>query len=267
MNNLLPQKTRIISIKDLTCDTRLIKLDLKDFDFKPGQFIMVSVLGYGEGPFSISSSPTERNFLELTIRKVGRLTEAIFDLVVGEHIFIRGPYGNGYNLTKLKNKKVTLISGGCGLAPLRSIVKFAESHQKYLSDLQILYGARTPKDILYSDEIKVWQQFAEVIMTVDQVDDSWAGNVGLITNLITNKIIHIKNSVFLMCGPPIMYQFVTKKLLELGISEESIFLSLERNMQCGVGLCQHCTCGDKYVCTDGPIFTLKEIRKLEHKND
>lgn len=266
MNNYLGKKYKITLIKDLTPDTKLFRLNLKNFKFLPGQFVMLSILGYGEGPFSITSSPTKNRHIDLTIRKVGRLTQAIFDKSVGDEVFIRGPYGNGFPITKLRGKNLIIISGGCGLAPMRSVIQY-QLGTNFFSNLQILYGARTSQDILFSEEIDSWRKKIETIITVDKSDKNWRGNTGLITNLITSKIIQTDNSVAFICGPPVMYDTVTKKLISMGLSENQIYLSLERNMQCGVGLCQHCTCGDKYVCSDGPVFTLAESRKMEYKKD
>lgn len=267
MNNYIPYPTKLLSLKDLSEDTRLFKLDLKNFSFSPGQFLMVSVLGFGEAPFSISSSPTKKQYLELVIRKVGRLTQALFDQAEGDKIFIRGPYGNGFPLKKLQGKNVLVIAGGCGLAPLRSIIQYHLDKKNYFNHLQIFYGAKSPDDLLFKDEIKTWQKNAEMILTVDKSDHQWQGNSGQITNLLTAKTINSDNAVALVCGPPAMYDSVVKKLLALGFKDQNIYLSLERNMQCGLGLCQHCTCGEKYVCTDGPVFTLAELKEQFYKND
>lgn len=267
MNFYLPQKTIITQIKNLTPDTKLFRLDLKNYKFLPGQFIMLSVLGYGEAPFSITSSPTKKKYIDLTVRKVGCLTKAVFDKKVGDEIYIRGPYGNGFPLPMIKGKNLIVIAGGCGLAPMRSIIDYHIDNKNFFSNLQILYGARSPQDILYQNEMTTWQKKAEVIVTVDKPDKSWRGNSGLITNLINSKIIDAKNSAVIICGPPIMYENVIKKLLESGFLDTDIFVSLERNMQCGVGICQHCTCGDKYVCTDGPVFSYNQIKYLSYKRD
>lgn len=267
MNNYLPQKTTITQIKDLSPDTKLFRLNLRNFKFLPGQFVMASILGYGEGPFSITSSPTKKNYLELTIRKVGHLTNEIFNKKVGDEIFIRGPYGNGFPLPKLKNKNLIVISGGCGLAPMRSIIEYHLDDNNYFKNLQILYGARSPDDILFKDELSNWQKKSELIITVDKPDKSWRGNTGLITNLITSKILLTENVAVIICGPPIMYENVCQKLIFLGFSGDDIYLSLERNMQCGVGICQHCTYGEKYVCTDGPVFTYNQVKYQSYKGD
>lgn len=267
MQNYLPHKAKILSIKDLTANTKLFRLEAKNFNFIPGQFIMVSVLGFGEAPFSISSSPAKKQYLELTIAKVGCLTQALFDQIIGDKIFIRGPYGNGFPLKKLKNKNILIIAGGCGLAPLRSIIQYHLDKKNYFNHLQILYGAKSPDDLLFKEEIKAWQKNAEVILTVDKSDSHWQDNTGLITNLMTTKTINSHNTAALVCGPPTMYDSVIKKLLALGFDNKNIYLSLERNMQCGVGLCQHCTYGDKYVCTDGPVFSYDQVEYQGYKND
>lgn len=267
MNSYIPQQSKILAIKDLTADTKLYQLDLKNFHFTPGQFLMVGLLGYGEVPISIASSPTEKNYLELAIRQVGRVTKGIYKLSIGDYLWIRGPYGNGFPIHKFKNKNIIIISGGCGLAPMRSVINYTRDNKNYFENVQIIYGTKTPKDILFKDEIKKWKKFAEVLLTVDSSDKNWHENTGFVVSLISPKTISVKNSVVIMCGPQIMYETVNKKLLELGFDGDNIYLSLERNMQCGIGLCQHCTCGDKYVCSDGPVFSYNQIKYQSYKND
>lgn len=267
MNPNSPQQSKILSIKDLTADTKLYQLDLKNFHFIPGQFLMVGLLGYGEIPISIASSPTEKNYLELAIRRVGRVTEGIHKLSINDYLWIRGPYGNGFPMHKFKNKNIIVIAGGCGLAPMRSVINYARDNKNNFENVQIIYGTKIPQDILFKDENKKWKKFAEILLTVDTPDKNWHENTGFVASLISAKTILIKNSVVIMCGPPKMYETVIKKLTELGIDGDNIYLSLERNMQCGVGICQHCTYGEKYVCTDGPVFTYNQVKYQSYKND
>jgi NAD(P)H-flavin reductase len=267
MYNYIPEQVKILQITNLTTDVKLFRLDLPDYNFMPGQFVMAGLLGIGEAPISIASGPQKNGYIELAIKKVGKLTEKLFELKKNDYISIRGPYGNGFNIKKFKNKKLVIISAGLGLVPMRSIIEFASQNKNYFKNLQILYGARDFKNILFNNEIKSWKKFAEIIVTLDQANNSWAGNVGRITNIINNKIVHVINSVILVCGPPIIYKPIGDKLIKMGVSENDIYFSLERNMQCGLGLCQHCTCGEKYVCKDGPVFSLSELKKMEYKKD
>jgi len=267
MNNYTPLQSKIISIKQQTADTKSFRIKMTNFNFTPGQFVMAGLLGHGEAPFSISSSPNNNNYIELTIKNVGKLTNQLHQLSIDDSITIRGPFGNGFPIHKFKHKNVIIISGGCGLAPMKSVIDYALNHKSYFDNLQIFYGASTPDDLLFKSEFNKWKKTSELILTVDHANKSWSGNTGFITSLISDKTVDIINSITIMCGPPIMYQSISEKLIKLGLSGDNIYLSLERNMQCGVGLCQHCTCGEKYVCTDGPIFTYNQVRYQSYKKD
>lgn len=267
MNNHLPLQSKILSVKKQTPDTKTIRLKVSNFNFTPGQFVMAGIFGFGEAPFSISSSPSEKGYIDLTIRSVGNLSKTIFNQNIGNYLAIRGPFGNGFPIYKFKQSNIIIVSGGCGLAPMHSIINYARDHKNYFRNMQIIYGTKTPEDILFNNEINSWKKFAEVMITVDLPNKSWAGNTGLVTNLITDKTIGVDNSYTIMCGPPVMYHAVAEKLNNLGFSYDKIYVSLERNMQCGQGLCQHCTCGEKYVCTDGPVFTYNQLKYQSYKKD
>lgn len=260
MNNYVPQQFVILRIKDISADTKLftIKPGLK---FDPGQFVLVGNLGFGEAPISITSTPG-KNYFDLAIRIVGKVTKKLHELRTNDIIYIRGPYGNGFPIDKFKGKNILIITGGCGLAGLRSIIYYIKENSSNFGNIQIFYGTKTTEDILFKDEIKLWRKFAEVLITIEKPTKSWRGNTGLITNLITTTTINTVNSLALLCGPPIMFAKVSEKLLKLGFAKDNIYASLERNMRCGVGVCQHCTCGEKYVCKDGPVFNLDEIEKM-----
>lgn len=258
--NYLPQQFVITRIRDLTDDTKIFAIR-PGINFTPGQFVLAGISGIGEAPISIASSPSKKKF-ELVIRRVGAVTEKLHQTKVGGSITIRGPHGNGFPLKKLRSKNILIISGGCGLAGLRSIINYLKIFRQNFGNVQIFYGAKNPEAILFKDEIKQWQKFAEIMITVDTPSKSWRGNTGLITNLITPTTIDTNNAVALLCGPPIMFQAVSEKLVKLGFGKDNIYASLERNMRCGIGVCQHCTCGTKYVCKDGPVFSLEEIETM-----
>jgi len=265
-NVYIPNIVTISEIREETPDIKTFKLIFKDkeiqrnFNYKPGQFIELSVFGYGEAPFSISSSPNQQNFFEITVKRVGDVTNALFKLNEGNAVGVRGPFGNGFPTHKFEDKNILFIGGGIGLAPLRSLINFVLSNREKYGELTLMYGARTPKDIVFKKEIETWKKHVDVHLTVDVGDETWKGTVGVVTVLFKEIEVDPKNTVAVMCGPPIMMHFVTKELLKLGFPEDQIFLSLERLMKCGIGICGHCNIGRKYVCKHGPVFTYKETK-------
>jgi sulfite reductase subunit B len=257
-NPYLPQEARVVGLKNLTQDVKLIEFNLKEeIDFSPGQFLLISILGFGECPIAISSSPLERPY-QICVRKVGIVTHAIHRLKVGERFGIRGPYGNGFDLERLRKQNLVIIGGGTGIFPLRSLIRYIGKRREEFKEVFILYGARSPRDLLFRDEYKRWERFSKVLITVDKAGTRWRGRVGVVTHLL-DEIKLSRDFIAITCGPPIMYKFVIQKLLKAGLRREKIFLSLERRMKCGIGTCQHCVFGNKYVCLDGPIFSYKEI--------
>lgn len=236
----------------------------KEFSFQTGQFIEVSYQGSGEGPFTPSSDPQVKDRLEVTIMNVGRLTSKLHSLSPGEIVGIRGPYGKGYPLEEFAGKDILIVGGGVGLAPLRSLIfaLFAEIN-KY-NKIILRYGARSPQDIVYKNSIPEWakKDKVDVVVTVDVGDNSWKGNVGLVTSILKDLPLEVNNAVAVVCGPPIMMKFVTLKLLDLGFGTRDIYLSMEKNMSCGLGKCGHCRLGKFYVCRDGPVFRYEEIKDI-----
>lgn len=236
-----------------------LKLDEGALKFSPGQFIMVGLTGYGEVPLGITTSPENEKFFEVCVRNVGTVTRAIHKLKTGDKVGVRGPYGNGFDIEGLHGSDLVIIAGGLGMAPLHSIVDYAKHHKEKFKGLQVLCGARCPEEILYLGNLEKDKDFANVLLTVDDADKSWQGEVGVITNLIP-KVKVSPHTTVIMCGPPIMYKFVIPELEKLGIQDDNIQILLERRMKCGIGKCQHCTFGDKYVCLDGPVFKYSEIK-------
>lgn len=263
------QTAEIISIKQQTDFVKLFKLKLKNqkiFKFTPGQMIVLSIPGFGEAPFALCNSP-ESKYLELSIRKVGRVTEKLHSLKIGEKVGLRGPYGQGWPVTKIKNQKLErknllLVAGGLGIIPLRPLILVKDKFWSINTKIQIFYGARTVKDFLFKNEFKRWcRNGIDLQLTVDKGSPNWKGQVGPVTTLFDKFLLDDKAIAFL-CGPPIMYKFVLEKLKEYNFANEDIYLSLERRMHCGIGVCQHCVIGTKYVCKDGPVFRYSEIKDI-----
>ncbi|MHC4413278.1 MAG: FAD/NAD(P)-binding protein, partial [Planctomycetota bacterium] len=256
---------KVDSIKDLTATEKLFRFaraDGKPFGHKPGQFMQVSITGIGEAPISVSSSPTRGNYLEMGIRKAGTLTGAMHKLKSGDVIGMRGAFGTFFDTDAMKGKDLLLISGGCGLAPMRALIQYIEDRRTDFGNVTILYGAKSPADILYKDELKQWQNSEKVQCQtiVDNVPEGtcWDTNVGLITRLIPPLKIDKDKTIAIVVGPPIMYNFVIAELYSKGLKDNNIVVSLERYMKCGVGKCGHCTIDNLYCCIDGPVFTLDQ---------
>jgi NAD(P)H-flavin reductase len=230
---------------------------LEPFSFKAGQFVELAVPGFGEAPFTPSSSPAVTERFDITIMKAGSLTERIHALRPGTEVGVRGPLGKPYPLDLFKGKEILIVGGGVGLAPLRSLLLALFEEIKSYIKIIVRYGARTPGDIVYRQQKPI-----EMMLTVDKGDDSWKGNVGVVTTILEkNKLTSdVKNGVAVVCGPPVMMKFATLKLLELGYPAGSIYLSMEKNMSCGIGKCGHCRIGPYYACKDGPVFTYAQVQ-------
>ncbi|MFH2069480.1 MAG: FAD/NAD(P)-binding protein [Candidatus Omnitrophota bacterium] len=236
-----------------------------NFRFLAGQFVEISVPGKGEAPFTPSSSPYETNYLEVSVAKVGGVTETLHSLQPGAILGLRGPFGKDYPLEKFTGKDILLVGGGVGLAPLRSLFLSLVHELKRFNKIRFCCGSRTPQDFIYKEHIfDLWQKIDPKVslrITVDRCeDDCWKGDVGVVTKTLDNLDLEIKNSVAVVCGPPIMMKFTTFKLLELGYRPENIYLSMERMMVCGLGHCQHCGIGKYLVCKDGPVFAYQDIK-------
>ena len=233
--------------------------------WRPGQFAMYGVFGEGECPLAIASSPT-RGRLECTFRRAGRATRALFDLEAGDRIGFRGPYGNGFPLDEWRGKALLFVAGGIGLPALRGSVEYVLDSRGDYGPITILYGAKTPREIIYRGEIETWARAkgTAVTLTVDPggEDASWKGEVGLVPAVLDKMRPTHANAVALVCGPPIMIKFTMPVLEGLGFAKESIYTTLENRMKCGVGKCGRCNVGSTYVCKDGPVFTAAEIARM-----
>lgn len=239
------------------------------FRFKPGQFNMVYVFGVGEAAISISSSPFNPKTLIHTIHKVGTVTSALSKCKKGDYIGIRGPFGSSWPVEAGIGKDMCIIAGGIGLAPLRPVIYSMFKNRKDYGKIYILYGARTPQDLLYRVELEQWAKLfdVEVHVTVDSGDQSWKGNIGFAAQLLTYLELDKKNTVSMVCGPEMMMKFTIEDILEKGLMEENIYLSLERNMKCAIGLCGHCQFGPKFICKEGPVFSFPGVRHLLERKE
>jgi sulfite reductase subunit B len=261
---------KVESVKDLSSTEKLFRLTRKDgkaFGHKPGQFMQVSVTGIGEAPISVSSSPTRGDYLELGIRKTGTLTGAMHELKSGDALGLRGPFGTFFDTDAMKGRDLLLVSGGCGLAPMRALIQYVEDCRDDFGEVTVLYGAKSPEDVLYKDELMQWQKSEKLDcqVTVDNIPKGtcWDANVGLITKLIPPLKIDVSKTTAAIVGPPIMYEFVIVELHSKGLNDKDIVVSLERYMKCGVGKCGHCTIDNLYCCIDGPVFTLNQVASLK----
>lgn len=271
-NAYLPGVAILDRVVDEIADVRTFYWHFEDEEaqaafrrFMPGQFAQVSLFGVGEFPTSLPPSPTE-NETFFTVRKVGSCTAALHRLQPGDRFGVRGPYGNGFPMADYEGKNLVFVAGGIGLIPLRSCIVYALRHRKRYGRIQIFYGARTPAELMYLKDLRRWESSAgvECYLTVDRGGQDWKGNVGVVGSLFKKPDVEIPvtDTIAFVCGPPIMFRFVIKDLLEMGFPEASIVSTLERYMKCGVGKCGHCCIGVAYVCVDGPVFTYEQIRKL-----
>ena len=266
LNNKNIYKPVRAKLTDVIDESPLIKTFVlepeEEFSFETGQFIELSVDGIGEAPFTPSSSPLVTDKLEVTVMKAGYVTEYMHKLKPGVYMGIRGPYGRGYPIEKFFGREVLILGGGCGLAPIRSLLYALENIKDKLVKVILCYGSKTPSDCIYKplfNRLNNTEKF-EAHLTVDKADEGWTGSVGVATALLNNIRIKIENSVAVVCGPPIMMKFGTIRLLEMGYNDDQIYLSMEKNMSCGLGKCGHCMMGEFFVCKDGPVFTYDEIK-------
>ena len=240
----------------------------EQFRFSCGQFAMLSVPGAGESPIGIASSPLDAEYLHFTVKRypTGVLTTALHSLEEGSEIGVRGPYGNFYPLKTMEGKNILIVGGGFAFTTLRSTIRYLlhDKNRSRFKDITVLYGARSPGELIYKSELKQWEERDDVnvYITVDKGEEDWKGRVGLVPDVLNEVAPSSENSMALICGPPIMLKYTMPPLLDLGFSPERIITSLERRMSCGIGKCGRCNIASKFVCKDGPVFTYKELRDL-----
>ena len=244
-----------------------VKLDSgESLGHNPGQFVEISIPGIGEAPISVSSSPDLKDAFQLVVRNTGRVTAWLTSMNEGDKIGVRGPFGNHFPVDSvLKGKDVLFICGGIGLVPVRSAIHYVLNRRADYGNVAILFGARTPADRLYTDELAEWEARDDVVFleSVDRSDETWKGNEGVITTLIPKIEIDTEETRAIVCGPPIMYKFVIMELEVRGLGADGIYISLERRMKCGVGKCGHCQINGLYTCIDGPVFNYADVAEAQ----
>ena len=259
-NEYIPFISEILEVIEHTEIEYTFRMEFKG-DVKPGQFFEVSLPKYGEAPISVSG--IGENYVDLTIRIVGKVTDEIFKNYVGDKLFLRGPYGNGFDIENYKNKEVIVVAGGTGLSPVKGIVDYFSSNKEDCKSFTLISGFKSPKDILFKEDIKVWEKNMNLILTVDGAEEGYTGKVGLVTKYVPELDIKDKENVqVIVVGPPMMMKFTVLEFLKLGIKEENIWISQERKMCCGIGKCGHCKIDDTYICLDGPVFNYVKGKEL-----
>ena len=263
----LPRLARIVATEQFTPKEkwfRLVAQDGRPLAHPPMSFVQVSVFGIGEAPISVCSSPTREQAFELCVRSVGSVTNALHRLDAGATVGIRGPFGNGFNADEHKGADFLFVAGGLGLAPARSLIQYVLDKKKDFGQVTILIGARTPADLLFTQDIKEWVSRPDVTthVTVDRPAEGWKGNVGVITTLFKKVKVNPASTLAVIIGPPIMFKFAVLEALASGIPENRCICSLERRMKCGLGWCGHCQIRNTYVCKEGPVFTYEQVKKL-----
>jgi NAD(P)H-flavin reductase len=261
-----------IRIENEAKDLKTFKLvfdndeDQKAFAFMPGQFAILSVFGKGESPIGIASSPTEEGYLLFTIKRMGKVTTFLHNAEPGTKMGVRGPMGNSFPWDRMKGRNVVIIGGGFAFTTLRSAINYMldAKNRKNFKNITAIYGARSPGELLYKQELQEWKENDDIDMyvTVDKGDETWKGREGFVPTVTKEVAPSSKNAIVLVCGPPIMIRFTMPVLLELGFSKEDIILSLEMRMKCGIGKCGRCNIGTKYVCVEGPVFSFADLEEL-----
>jgi NAD(P)H-flavin reductase len=261
---MVPERYQVVSRERETADTVTLKFEAlngDDFEFAPGQFSMLYVFGVGEVPLSISGSPGPPGTLVHTVRAVGAVTRAVCALQLGDPVGVRGPFGVGWPIEAAEGRDLVIVAGGIGLAPLRPVMLHALEHRERFHSLSLLYGTRTPADLLYERELRSWRSRfdIEVEVTVDRSAPGWHGDVGMVTTLLPRIPIEGGNTVAMVCGPEIMMKVMARELEARGVLRPDIYVSLERNMKCAVGFCGHCQFGLGFVCRDGPVVSYDRV--------
>ncbi|MCP1103465.1 anaerobic sulfite reductase subunit B [Aequitasia blattaphilus] len=259
-NEYIPFSSRILDITKHTAIEYTFRMEYEG-KVRPGQFFEVSIPKYGEAPISVSG--IGQGYVELTIRRVGKVTEEIFEHYKGDSLLMRGPYGNGFNLDDYRGKELVIVAGGTGLSPVRGVIDYFATHPQEVKSLTVIAGFKTPGDILFFQDISRWKKTANVILTVDCGEADFECQIGLVTEYLPQlTFTDISNTAAIVVGPPPMMKFTCLGLLDISIPEENIWISQERKMCCGIGKCGHCKINDVYVCVDGPVFNYTKGKTL-----
>jgi sulfite reductase subunit B len=265
----LPEPVTVEKVEPMTAMEHFFSFTLdsgKELGHMPGQFAEISIPGIGEAPISVSSSPTRKGSFEMVVRNVGNVSNAMHNLSAGDKVFIRGPFGTTFPVEDaMKGQDLLFICGGIGLVPVRSAIQYVLDNRDDYGRVMILFGAKTPRERLFTDELDKWRTTKNVTLleTVDHRDETWSGPEGVITTLLPLVKIDETRTTAIICGPPIMYKFVITELFKYKLRPDQIYLSLERHMKCGVGKCGHCQINNIYVCQDGPVFKFSDINDTE----
>ena len=267
-----PMVIQEITVENEAQDIRTFQIafcDQKDrdaFQFKCGQFAELSVWGLGECPIGIASSPMERDYLQFTIKRMGVVTTGLHQSEPGANIGVRGPYGNGFPMCRLEGSNVVIVAGGFAFTTLRSLTNYIlhRDNRERFGELTVIYGARSPGELIYKYDLKAWaaRDDIQLHVTVDAGDEDWTGLVGYVPTIVSQVAPSADNAIAVVCGPPIMIRFSLPALAQLGFSASQILNSLEMRMKCGIGKCGRCNIGGKYVCKDGPVFTLEQLNSM-----
>jgi NAD(P)H-flavin reductase len=235
---------------------------MKAFKFEPGQVGQLSVFGTGESTFVINSPPTRMEYLQFSVMKAGEVTAALHELFPGDQMGLRAPLGNWFPYDMMKGKKILFIGGGIGLAPLRTLILYMLDNRGDYKDITIIYGSRTPPDLCYKEDLKEWEARSDVdlILTVDADYPGWDKRIGFVPTVLNEVAPSPEDTIAITCGPPIMIKFVLQNLAKLNFKDENIITTLEARMKCGIGICGRCNLGSKYICKDGPVFSLAQLR-------
>ena len=271
---MIPQMMSIKKTVWETDDTFTLQLENAvyadpGYSFSPGQFNMLYVFGMGESAISISSDPAKPGVLQHTIHRVGTVTNILSQMKRGDIIGLRGPFGSRWPIEKANGLDVCIVAGGIGLAPLRPVVYSLFRRRRDYGRVLLLYGARSPLDLLYRVELEEWGKLydVEVLVTVDRSDSTWKGYIGVVPNLLSYIKLDARATIAMVCGPEVMMQYTIAEILRRGVPPEQVYLSMERKMKCAVGFCGHCQYGPKFICKDGPVFALTQIADLFEKKE
>jgi sulfhydrogenase subunit gamma (sulfur reductase) len=271
LNPYLPELATVVKVVDETPNIKSFQVllddqeKMKNFSFEPGQVGQLSIFGMGESTFVINSPPTRMGYLQFSVMKAGEVTAAIHDLHEGDKIGVRAPLGNAFPYEEMKGKKILFIGGGIGLAPLRTLILFMLDNRKDYGDITIIYGSRTPPDLCYKDDLKDWESRSDVnlILTVDAEFPGWEKRTGFVPTVLNEVAPSPDDTIAITCGPPIMIKFVLQNLAKLNFKDDHIITTLEARMKCGIGICGRCNIGTHYICKDGPVFSLAQLRSLQ----
>ena len=271
-NPYKPDLMEVIGVQQHTTDVKSVRLRFhdaeraKEFDFRVGQFGIFSAFGWGESTFNICSSSTWHDHIEFCFRKVGRVTDALWETGAGDTLGFRGPYGNGYPMEEWKGKDLIFLGGGIAMPPIRCAIWYALENRKEFGDISVVYGARTTKDLVFTDELDEWARYerTRVIQSVDPGGETpeWKGEIGFVPTVFERANVPAENAVALVIGPPIMIKNTIPVLERLGAKMSNVYTSLENRMKCGIGKCGRCNAGPAYVCKDGPVFTFEDLRHM-----